>query len=96
MLVIMLQDQSGSPDGITVVRYEKDEVVEMSDSLAEVFIENEWAKECEMELTPEELKKLEVEKKNAGSARENKDAGAATQNKSGVMGAIKKVITGKK
>ncbi len=40
----VIEDFRGSPDGATVTDYKKDDVVELSDELAEVALEEGWVK----------------------------------------------------
>ncbi len=60
MKIKMLKTRQGSPDGISVVTYCMDDVVDMPDELAKVFIHKRWAKKAES--------------KNLGKAPENKRA----------------------
>lgn len=40
----VIKDFKGSPDGCTVIQYQKGEVVEIVDSLAEVALAEKWVK----------------------------------------------------
>ncbi len=61
MKVEMKHTRSGSPDGLTVVQYKKNAVVDLPESLAAVFLDQGWAKK----VTPRRTK-------NSGAAPENK------------------------
>ncbi len=58
MLVEMKVTQQGSPDGITVVLYEKGIKYDIPDRLAEIFLNEGWAKKVNStkEIIPEETK----------------------------------------
>ena len=62
MKIKMLKTRQGSPDGISVITYCADDVVEVPDELAKVFLRKRWAKK--------------TESKNLGKAPENKRARA--------------------
>lgn len=57
MQVKMKSTQKGSPDGITVHTYEKGEVYDLPDSLAEVFLEEGWAEKPRKTVGPTDNKK---------------------------------------
>jgi len=63
MKLKMLQTRSGSPDGVTVNRYERGAVYEVPAALAEVFLDQGWARRA-----------APPRSKNAGAAPENKAA----------------------
>lgn len=50
MRVKMLEDAPGSPDGVTVVKYDDGVVYEVSDALGVVFIANGHAEETDEEV----------------------------------------------
>ena len=60
MKIKMLKTRQGSPDGISVHTYCAEDIVEIPDELAKVFIRKRWAKN--------------MESKNLGKAPENKRA----------------------
>ncbi|MBL4665018.1 hypothetical protein JYT29_01130 [Nitrospina gracilis] len=60
MKIKMLKTREGSPDGISVVTYCADDIIDMPDELAKVFLRKRWAKKNET--------------KNLGKAPENKRA----------------------
>ena len=62
MKIKMLKTRQGSPDGISVVTYCADDVFDIPDELAKVFLRKRWAKKNET--------------KNLGKAPENKRAKA--------------------
>ncbi len=47
MKIKMLKTRQGSPDGISVVTYCADDVVDIPDELAIVFLRKRWAKKNE-------------------------------------------------
>ncbi len=61
MKVEMKVNQSGCPEGHTVVHFEKGQQVDLPESLARVFISEGWAKKTSKHQT-----------KNKGAATENK------------------------
>lgn len=50
-VVEMLVTQQGSQNGTIVETFEKGAVVDMEESLAKVFIDNEWAKSTNKRVT---------------------------------------------
>lgn len=58
----MLRDQKGSENGTIVKEYNEGQTYMMEDSLAGVFVENDWAAEMD---TPESLEQERKDKINA-------------------------------
>ncbi|MBC8284361.1 MAG: hypothetical protein H8E32_11155 [Nitrospinae bacterium] len=58
MKIKMLKTRQGSPDGISVFTYCAEDIVEIPEELAKVFLRKRWAKKAES--------------KNMGKAPENK------------------------
>lgn len=56
----VLQSFKGSPDGYTVIEYEKGKNVDLPDELAAVAIRNKWVKKPEGKKTPSEEKKAKM------------------------------------
>ncbi len=63
MKLKMLKTAAGSPDGLTVLRYERHAEVEVPEALARVFCGQGWARPLKPART-----------KDAGAAPENKSA----------------------
>jgi len=64
----MLKTQAGSPDGLTVRVYQKDRRYDLPKALAEVFIEEGWARLAMASRTA----KSKPDRKNLDAAPENK------------------------
>lgn len=60
MKIKMLKTRQGSPDGISVYTYCAEDIVDLPEELAKVFLRKRWAKK--------------TESKNQGKAPENKRA----------------------
>jgi len=60
--VKMKTNKKGSPDGVTVKQFGKDQTYFMPDSLADVFLKENWAEEVTPEeiITPEAIEKVEM------------------------------------
>jgi len=58
MKIKMLKTRQGSPDGISVYTYCAEDIIDLPEELAKVFIRKRWAKK--------------TESKNLGKAPENK------------------------
>lgn len=69
MKIIMLKNQAGSPDGLSVVVYQKNRRYDLPKALAEVFIEQGWASPANKSAV-----KTTASRKNQGRPPENKSA----------------------
>lgn len=67
----MTETQKGSPNGREVHTYQKGEVYEIEESLAEVFLKNGWAQNFDKQIPNKvEMKgEFKVEDKEEGKAR---------------------------
>lgn len=70
MLVVMKETKKGSPNGITVNVYNKDQEYDLPENLAKTFLK---MGACKMVTVPEN--------KNMGAAPQNKDSAPAPDNK---------------
>jgi hypothetical protein len=50
-------DKKGSEDGVIIKQFENDQTYLIKDSLADVFLKEDWGEEI---LTPEKLQKVEI------------------------------------
>lgn len=75
----MLKNTLGSPDGITVIKYKKDEIYELNESLTKTFVKRlkvaEYIKDKQIQEKIKEIEKInkkEIEVKNIKKAPKNK------------------------